>query len=162
MRQSRGSGRSLRTLFEIPSPTADTARKFNMTPLGWPVEPEVYMIIARSSGRRAGRSTSGAVLAISASQPSNCVGGASGSAIHGRPSGTPPACCSQVSSLPTNSSLASLCSSKKRSVSAPSVGKIATVVQPAIQIANSAVKKCAQFFDRMATWQPAPSPRLCR
>ncbi len=43
-------------------------------------------------------------------------------------------------------------------VSGPSVGKIATVVPPAIQIASSAMKKCAQFFDRIATWAPSPMP----
>ena len=37
---------------------------------------------------------------------------------------------------------------------AVSVGKIATVVPPAIQIASSAMKKCAQFFDRMAMRAP--------
>jgi len=44
-------------------------------------------------------------------------------------------------------------------VSGPSVGKIATVVPPAIQMASSAMKKCAQFFDRIATCEPSPMPR---
>jgi hypothetical protein len=43
-------------------------------------------------------------------------------------------------------------------VSAVSVGKIATVVQPAIQMANSAMKKCAQFLDKMPTRAPVSTP----
>ena len=78
--------------------------------------------------------------------------------MHGMPAGTPLACCGQVSSLPMNSRLASLSSSTKRTVSAVSVGKIATVVPPAIQIASSAMKKCAQFFDRMAMRAPGARP----
>ncbi len=82
--------------------------------------------------------------------------------MQGRLAGTPDACCGQVSSLPTNSRLASLSSSTKRTVSAVSVGKIATVVPPAIQIASSAMKKCAQFFDRIAMRAPGGSFRVCR
>ena len=43
-------------------------------------------------------------------------------------------------------------------VSARSVGKIATVVPPAIQMASSAMKKWAQFFDRIATQSPGWMP----
>jgi hypothetical protein len=46
------------------------ALKLIITPLGCPVEPEVYMIIARSSGARAGRPASGSVRAMTASQAS--------------------------------------------------------------------------------------------
>jgi len=35
-----------------------------------------------------------------------------------------------------------------------SIGKMATVVPPAIQMANSAMMKCAQFLDKMATLAP--------
>ena len=45
-------------------------------------------------------------------------------------------------------------------VSAVSVGKIATVVQPDIQMANSAMKKWAQFFDRIAMRAPGSKLRL--
>ena len=95
----------------MPSATRVMASKVTITPFGCPVEPEVYMIIASSSGPRRGGSASGGVRATIASQVSNLVGGASGSAMHGRPSGTPARCCSHVSSFPTNSRLASLCSS---------------------------------------------------
>ena len=100
----------------------------------------------------------GGVRLVMASQPSNVVLGASGIAIHGMPAGTATAWCSHRSSLPTNNRLAPLCSSTKRMVSAVSVGKMATVVQPAIQMANSAIKKWAQFFDRMATRAPGSKP----
>ena len=51
------------------------------------------------------------VRATTASQVSKSVGGASGSAMHGSPAGTPLCWCGQRSSLPTKSRLAPLCSS---------------------------------------------------
>ncbi len=120
------------------------------------------MIMARSSAARCGRPGSGGVRAVMASQVSNSVFGASGRAMQGSSAGTPGCCCGQVSSLPTKSRLAPLCSSTKRTVSAVSVGKIATVVWPAIQMASSAMMKCAQFFDRMAMRAPGSNPRCCR
>ncbi|MBL9111248.1 MAG: hypothetical protein JNM74_18330 [Myxococcales bacterium] len=75
------------------------------------------------------------------------------------PSGTPGSCFGQESSLPTKSTLASLCSSTNLTVSALSVGKMATVVKPPIQMASSAMKKCAQFFERSATRSPGERPR---
>ena len=47
-------------------------------------------------------------------------------------------------------------------MSAFSVGKIATVVQPPIQIASSAMTKWAQFFDSIATRAPRGRPCACR
>ena len=43
-----------------------------------------------------------------------------------------------------------------------SVGKIATVVNPPIQMASSAMKKWAQFLESIATRSPGWRPRLRR
>ena len=69
------------------------------------------MIIASSSVPRARRPASGSVRATISSHCAWRVAGASGKAMQGMPSGTPGSCCPQVSSLPTNSSFESLCSS---------------------------------------------------
>jgi hypothetical protein len=42
------------------------------------------------------------------------------------------------------------------------VGKIATVVPPDIQMASSAIMKCAVFLDRMAMRAPGSKPRPFR
>ncbi len=84
--------------------------------------------MARSAAPRCGLPPSGSVRAVIASQVSKAVGGDSGKAMQGRPSGTPGCWAGQVSSLPTNSRLDSLCSSTNLTVAAVSVGKIATVV----------------------------------
>ena len=55
--------------------------------------------------------------------------------------------------------LAPLCSSTYFTVSADSVGKMATVVLPDIQMASSAMMKCAVFLDKIATRAPGSSPR---
>jgi len=85
--------------------------KLVITPLGVPVEPDVYSSMARSSAARVGWPASAGVRATMASQVSKAVGGASGRAMQGRASGTPADCCGQVSSLPTNNALAPLCCS---------------------------------------------------
>ena len=64
-----------------------------------------------SSGARAGRPGSGSVRAMIVLQLSASPRPASGSSIIGSPAGTPGFWCAQVSSLPTNSSDDSLCSS---------------------------------------------------
>ena len=119
------------------------------------------MIIARSVGARATRPSMGGVRAMISSQLSP-VFGPIGMEMRLTPSGTPGSCAAQVSSLPTRSTFASLCSSTKRMVWAPSVGKMATVVKPPIQMASSPMKKCAQFLVSMATRSPGFRPRLFR
>ncbi len=119
------------------------------------------MIIASSSGSRAGRPVSGSVSFTIASQVLYEVSGARGRATRGIDAGTPGSCFDQVSSLPTKRSFASLCSSTYLIVSALSVGKIATVVNPPIQIASSARKKWAQFLVSIATLSPRWSPCAC-
>jgi hypothetical protein len=47
-------------------------------------------------------------------------------------------------------------------LSAVSVGKIATVVPPAIQMASSAMKKCALFLASIAMRAPGGSCSDCR
>ena len=81
------------------------------------------MIVASSSPSPHRIAASGGVRGDDA-RPSvgQSVAGESGSAMHGRPPGTPAFIVSQSSSLPTNSSRASLCSRIWRTVSAASVG----------------------------------------
>ena len=105
--------------------------KLCITPLGAPVVPEVYMMVASSSPSRSGWPASGAVLATTASQsrvPAGIwsMGGASGSRMQASPAATagatPGRIVSQPSSLPMNSQRASLWSKIWRMVSAASVG----------------------------------------
>jgi len=146
----------------MPSLARVIRSKLCMTPLGVPVEPEVYISIARSAGARCGLPAIGEFVLTMASQVSKVGCGASGKEMHGSPAGTPGICCAQVSSLPTNKRRAPLCSSTYFTVSTDSVGKIATVVPPDIQIASSAIIKCAVFFDRMAIREPGSNPRDVR
>lgn len=120
------------------SPAATASAKLPklcITPLGMPVVPDVYMIVASSSASRTGSPGSGAVRATMSSQRSNSPAGASGSAMQGSPRGTPAFMWSQPSSLPTKSSRDSLCSRIWRIVSGASVGYRGTETWPAIQIA---------------------------
>ena len=118
--------------------------------------------MAMSLAARVGRPPNGAVVATMSSQALKLLEpasiGDSGKAIQGKPSGTAACCCGQVSSLPTNKRLASLWFNTKRTLAAVSVGKMATVVPPAIQMANSAIKKCALFLASMATLAPGAKP----
>ncbi len=82
--------------------------------------------------------------------------------MHGSPAGTPPFMPPQPSSLPTNSSRASLCSRIWRTVSAASVGYSGTETCPAIQIAQSVIIQWAQFFEISAILLPGARPRPCR
>ena len=65
--------------------------------------------------------------------------------MQGRSSRTALACCAQVSSFADKQHAGATVVQHVAMVSAVSVGKIATVVQPDIQMA-SRPKKCAQFF----------------
>ena len=65
-------------------------------------------MVASSLPSRTGSPASGAVRATMSSHAGKAVAGASGVAMHRRPVGTPGFMASQPSSLPTNSSLASL------------------------------------------------------
>ncbi len=82
--------------------------------------------------------------------------------MHGSAAGTPAFIASQPSSLPTNSSRASLCSRIWRTVPAASVGYSGTETKPAIQIAKSHISQCAQFFDRIAIRLSGANPSDCR
>ena len=146
----------------MPSLARVACSKLCMTPLGVPVEPDVYISMAMSSGLRCGLPAIGSLALTIASQVSNVFFGAKGKAMHGRPAGMPGICCAHVSSLPTNNRLAPLCSSTYFTVSADSVGKMATVVPPDIQIASSAIMKCAVFFDNIAMRTPGSKPRELR
>ena len=96
--------------------------KLCITPFGLPVVPEVYMMVASSLPARTGSPCSGAVVCTICAHCGWLVIGASGVAMQGRPSGMPGAMASQPSSLPMNSSFASLCSRIWRMVPAASVG----------------------------------------
>ena len=78
--------------------------------------------------------------------------------MHGRLAGTPGCISAQSSSLPTKSSLDSLCCRIWRTVSAASVGYSGTETYPAIQMAMSAINQWAQFFDRIAMREPGSKP----
>ena len=106
-----------------------------ITPLGCPVVPDVYMMVASSSPSRVGWPASGAVFAMRSSHDSNGPAGASGVAMQGRPGGTPARMVDQSSSLPRISTRASLCSRILRTEPAASVGYRGTETWPAIQIA---------------------------
>ncbi len=82
--------------------------------------------------------------------------------MHGRPAGTPGFMPSQPSSLPTKQARASLCSRICLTVSAASVGYSGTDTWPAIQIARSLISHQAQFFERIATFEPRSQPWACR
>ena len=88
--------------------------------------------------------------------------GASGKVTMGRPSGTPAFMSSQTSSLPTKSSLDSLCSRIWRTVPAASVGYSGTDTCPAIQIAQSAIIQCAVFLASIAMREPGSRFRPLR
>ncbi len=62
--------------------------KLCTTPLGVPVEPDVYTSIAISLGKRGGLPAMGALVFTIASQVSTGVFGASGKAMHGKLPGT--------------------------------------------------------------------------
>ncbi len=68
MRPCAPAGTRLRTSLEMPSAARVMAPKLTITPLGCPVEPEVYISIASSSGPRAGCPASGGVRATTVSQ----------------------------------------------------------------------------------------------
>ncbi len=132
--------------------------KLCITPLGAPVVPEVYMMVASSSPSRSGSPASGAVRATMSSHCGELVCGASGIAMHGSDAGTPGFMPSQPSSLPTNSSFDSLCARIWRIVSAASVGYSGTDTPPAIHTAQSAINHQAVFFDSSATRSPGAMP----
>ncbi len=140
--------------------------KLCITPLGMPVVPEVYMMVARSAPSRSGLPGSGAVRATISSQRMSaraCASaGDSGKVTHGRPAGTPGRMVPQSSSLPRNSRRASQCCRICAMVPAASVGYSGTDTQPAIQIAKSAIIHQAQFFDRIAMREPGSQPCCCR
>jgi hypothetical protein len=138
------------------------AAKLCITPLGMPVVPDVYMMVASSSPSRTGLSASGGVRSMMLSHVGHSPAGASGRLMHGSESGTPAFIATQSSSLPTNSSFASLCSRIRRTVPAASVGYSGTETCPAIQIAKSAIIQCAVFFDHSAMHDPGASPRPFR
>jgi hypothetical protein len=113
------------------------------------------MMVAISASSRTGLSFIGAVLAMRSSHcgaPATAFFGASGCTMHGMPAGTPAFMPSQPSSLPTNSSLLSLCSRIWRMVSAASVGYSGTEMWPASQMAQSVIIQCAVFFEISAMW----------
>ena len=78
------------------------------------------------------------------------------------PAGTPFCCSFHVSSLPTKSSLDSLCSRICRTVPAASVGYSGTDTWPAIQIAKSLNSQWAEFLASSAMREPGSSCRLFR
>ena len=162
MRLSSLSPKFSIVIFAMPLAAAEMRSKLCITPLGWPVDPEVYMIMAKSVGARAMSPINGAVWLTTSSHFVKALLGAKGKAMQGKFVGTKGACNGHVSSLPTNKKLASLWSNTKRMVSPDSVGKMATVVPPAIQMANSAMMKCAQFFERIATRSPGFNFCACR
>ena len=133
-----------------------------ITPLGLPVVPEVYMMVANSSALRTGDSVMGAVLARISSHFGQPQGGASGIATQRNVVATPAFIPSQPSSLPMNNSLASLCSRIWRTVSAAKVGYSGTETPPAIQMAQSAIIHQAVFLEIIATRSPGWMPRLFR
>ncbi len=96
--------------------------KLCITPFGIPVVPEVYMMVASSSPSRTGSPCSGCVRATMSSHAGPSDDADSGRRMQGSPAGTPGFISSHPSSLPTNSSRASLCSRIWRIVPAASVG----------------------------------------
>jgi hypothetical protein len=136
--------------------------KLCITPLGMPVVPEVYMMVASSLPSRTGLPASGGVAATMLSHVVYGLGGDSGVLMQGSSAGMPGFIVSQPSSLPTNSSFDSLCTRIWRIVSAASVGYSGTDTWPAIQIAKSHISQCAQFFDRIAMREPGSKPRPLR
>jgi hypothetical protein len=87
--------------------------------------------------------------------------GASGRLMHVRPAGMPGFMPSQPSSLPTKSSLLSLCSRIWRMVPAASVGYSGTETKPPSQMAQSAISQWAVFLDSSATLSPGFRPLAC-
>ena len=80
------------------------------------------MMVDSSLPSRTGSPVSGGVRATISSHDSPSAAGDSGRRMVARPAGTPGFISSQPSSLPTNSSFASLCSRIWRIVPAASVG----------------------------------------
>ena len=139
--------------------------KLCITPLGAPVVPLVYMMVESSSAPRSGLPLIGSVRAMMLSHAASAgaaSAGAMGSEMQASPAGMPGFMPFQPSSLPTNSSLDSLCSRIWRMVPAASVGYSGTETKPASQMAQSAIIQCAVFLDSRATLSPGLRPRLCR
>jgi len=123
------------------------------------------MIVASSSAARVGVPTSGPWAAQAASQPVKrrfAPSGASGKAMQGNSAGIPGSIEAQSSSLPTKSREAPLWASKSRTEVPVSVGYSGTDTWPAIQIAQSAISQCAQFFEISAIREPGGRPSDCR